>query len=39
MLFRFASQDGSGDLILRCFINVIKSEVSLQVNEKGMGGE
>lgn len=32
----FANQDGSGDLMVRCFLDVIKSEARLQVNDEGI---
>ena len=35
----FASHDGSGDLMARCFMNVVKSEARLQMNEEEIGGE
>lgn len=39
LLTGFASQDGSGNLNVISFLNVIKSEAGLQVNEVAIGGE
>ena len=35
-VYCICQSDGSGDLMVRCFLDVIKSEARLQVNDEGI---